>query len=135
MFINYVKVFFIKLYSLPPGKAQIADDVTATYPCQDENSSDSDENSSDFIGILTKCSLENNEEHFNASDIERTELIQSYKMEGFQSRKKVRVCVDIGRPFRCPSVGGKILQNGKWISAKVIRILVITVNWVFFKGI
>lgn len=131
-----IKVFiFIKLYSLPPGQVHIADDVTAPYPCEDEKSSDFDdffeENSSDFIGSLTKCSLDNNA-HLNTSDIETTELIQSYKMEGFQSQ--VKVCVDIHRPLIYPSVGGKVLKNGQWISANVIRVKVITGKR-SFKGI
>nr|XP_022305566.1 uncharacterized protein LOC111112394 [Crassostrea virginica] len=109
---------------LPPGQVHIADDVTAPYPCEEENSSDfedtSDENGSDCIGSLTRCSLENNEEQLKASDIEKTELIRSYKMEGFQS--SIKVCVDNQRPFICSSVGGKVLQNGKWVSANVTRI-------------
>ena len=119
------KVFiFFALYSLPPGQVHIADDVTAPYPCEEENSSDFEEffdrNGSDFIGSLTRCSMENNEEQLKASDIEKTELIQSYKMEGFRS--PIKVYVDNQHPFICASVGGKVLQNGEWVSANVVRI-------------
>ena len=64
--------------------------------------------------------MENNEEQLRASDIEKTELIQSYKMEGFRS--PIKVCVDNQHPFICASVGGKVLQNGEWVSANVVRI-------------
>ena len=85
-----------------------------------ENGSDDEENGNDFIGSLTKISPEENEDIFKSSDVEKTECIQLYTMEGFKS--PVEVCIKNQGPFTCPSVGGKVLKGNKWIPAENVTV-------------
>ena len=125
------------LYSLPAGEETVGEDVIAVQTLDStknleediddecssdfvENGSDDDEKGNDFIGSVSKIFPEENEDIFKSSDVEKTEFIQLYTMEGFRS--PVEVCIKNQGPFTCPSVDGKVLKGNKWIPAENVMV-------------
>lgn len=101
----------------------------------EESANDFDDdfvNDSDFEGSLTKIPPEEIEEILNSSDIDRSEIINTYTMEGFVSSVIVRV--ENKSAFTCPFVGGKVFKGGRWKSAKnvIVEVLVPFVTFVTY---
>lgn len=83
----------------------------------EESDSDNDVvNDADFEGSLTRIAPEDIDEKLKSSDMDRSELIHTYKMERFKSLVDVRV--DNKFTLTCQSVGGKVFKGGKWKSTK-----------------
>lgn len=93
-----------------------------------EDSDDDDDviNDTDFEGNLTKIALEEIEEILKSSDMDRSEIIHTYKMEGFKSTVDIRVAIK--STYTCQSVGGKVFNGSKWKSTKNVVVEV----WNFF---
>lgn len=72
---------------------------------------------------MTKIPQEEIEKHLKSNDFDRSEIIHTYKMEGFESSVDVRV--DNRYAFTCPSVGGKVFKEGRWKSAKNVVVEVL----------
>lgn len=77
----------------------------------------------DFDLSMTKVSPEECSEDIKDSDFEPTEVIRTYKMDGFRSASTV--CVDNIDKFSWSSVGGKVRKDGKWKSAQNVKVEVI----------
>ena len=111
-------------------------DSNVEIDSEDENSSDFDnestEDSSDFIGSLTKLPPEENAEILKSSDIDRTEIISLYKMEGFKN--SVEVCVYNHVKFICHFLGGKVWKGDRWIPATKVAIEVSTIKVHYIQG-
>lgn len=91
--------------------------------CTEESANDSDDdvvNDSDFEGSLTKIPPEEIEEVLKSSDIDRSEIINTYKMEGFESPVDIRV--ENKYAFTCRCVGGKVFKDGRWYSTKNVAV-------------
>lgn len=91
--------------------------------CTEESANDSDDgdvNDSDFEGSLTKIPPEEIEEVLKSSDIDRSEIINTYKMEGFESPVDIRV--ENKYAFTCRGVGGKVFKGGRWYSTKNVAV-------------
>lgn len=133
---DFIHIFCTN-FSLPQGEIQIEEDVSLRISSDfegfvlendenekgsdfvEESATDSDdavENDSDFEGSLTKIPPEEIEEILKSSDLDRSEIIHTYKMEGFESSVDVRV--DNKSAFTCRSVGGKVFKGGRWKSTK-----------------
>lgn len=131
-------------FSLPPGEIQIEENVIENLSSEFEESDkwsttceigdafqgelapDSDydeENEIYFERTLTKIPQEEIEKHLKSNDFDRSEIIHTYKMEGFESAVDVRV--DNRYAFTCPSVGGKVFKEGRWKSAKNVVVEVL----------
>lgn len=85
----------------------------------EESDTDSDNdivNDADFEGSLTKIAPEDIDEKLKSIDMDRSELIHTYKLERFKSLVDVRV--DNKYTLTCQSVGGKVFKGGKWKSTK-----------------
>lgn len=86
---------------------------------------DSDDNEvydTDFEGTLTKIPPEEIEETLKSSDMDRSELIQTYKMDGIKS--PVDVLLDNRSTLTCQSVGGKVFNGSSWKSTKHVVVKV-----------
>lgn len=93
--------------------------------CTEESANDSDDdvvNDSDFEGSLTKIPPEEIEETLKSSDMDRSELIQTYKMDGIKS--PVDVFIDNRSTLTCQSVGGKVFSGSSWKSTKHVVVKV-----------
>lgn len=91
--------------------------------CTEESANDSDDgvvNDSDFEGSLTKILPEEIEEVLKSSDVDRSEIINTYKMEGFESPVDIRV--ENKYAFTCRGVGGKVFKGGRWYSTKNVAV-------------
>lgn len=75
-------------------------------------------NDLDFEGSLIKIFLEEIEEVLKSSDIDRSEIINIYKMEGFELF--VDICVENKYVFICWCVGGKVFKGGRWYLMKIV---------------
>lgn len=87
------------------------------------DSDDDEENEIYFTRTLTKIYQEEIKELLKSNDFDRSEIIHTYKMEGFKSSVDVRV--DNKSAFTCPSVGGKVFKEGRWKSAKNVVVEVL----------
>lgn len=92
----------------------------------DDDDDDDAVNDTDFEGTLTKIAPEEIEEILKSSDMDRSEIIHTYKMEGLKSTVDIRVANK--STYICQSVGGKVFKGSKWKSTKNVVIEV----WTFF---
>lgn len=86
---------------------------------------DSDDNEvydTDFEGTLIKIPPEEIEETLKSSDMDRSELIKTYKMDGIKSL--VDVHIDNRSTLTCQSVGGKVFSGSSWKSTKHVVVKV-----------
>lgn len=86
---------------------------------------DSDDNEvydTDFEGTLIKIPPEEIEETLKSSDMDRSELIKTYKMDGIKS--PVDVHIDNRSTLTCQSVGGKVFSGSSWKSTKHVVVKV-----------
>ncbi|XP_056008222.1 uncharacterized protein LOC125665479 [Ostrea edulis] len=112
---------------LPPGQEKVEEDVTLLTGSDFEEVTDSDfeevsdsDFDMDFDLSMTKVSPEECSEDIKDSDFEPTEVIRTYKMDGFRSASTV--CVDNIDKFSWSSVGGKVRKDGKWKSAQNVKV-------------
>lgn len=150
LWISFVHIICTTL-SLPPGEIQIEEDVSVGFSSDfegfikqndkietgsdiiEESANDFDDefvNDSDFEGSLTKIPPEEIGEILNRCDIDRSEIINTYTMEGFESSVIVRV--ENKSAFTYPSVGGKVFKGGRWKSAKNVIVEVLVPFVIFF---
>lgn len=92
-----------------------------------ESATDSDDfddvvNDTDFEGKITKISPEEIDEILKSSDMDRSEIIHTFRMEGFVSTVDIRVANK--STFTCQSVGGKVFNGSKWKSTKNVVVKV-----------
>lgn len=93
---------------------------------------ESKENGSDFDGFYEKDDLDDEslkripveeiEDVLLSSDVDKSEILHVFKMEGFQT--PVKICIDNQSEFIRSKVDGKVFRQGRWISARdvVIRV-------------
>lgn len=120
--------------SLPDGHQQI-EDVTIICSSDFERFleyDDSKENGSDFDGFhekddlddesLKRIAVEEIEDLLLGSDVDKSEILHVFKMEGFKS--PVKICIDNQSEFIRSKLDGKVFKQGRWISARdvVIRV-------------
>lgn len=91
---------------------------------------DGDVNDLDFEGSLIKIFLEEIEEVLKSSEIDRSEIINIYKMEGFELF--VDICVENKYVFICWGVGGKVFKGGRWYLMKNVVVEVFIYVLLFF---
>lgn len=130
MLIKFVLIFGI-YQSLPEGHQQIEDvtvmyssDFDWTFEGDEVQGSESEENGNDFEefieddkddGSITRIPEEEIKDILASSGVAKTEMINVFKMEGFNS--PVKISVNNRSEFIIPEVGGKVFYKGKWISA------------------
>lgn len=120
--------------SLPEGHQQI-EDVTIISSSDFERFleyDESKENGSDFDGFYEKDDLDDEslkripveeiEDVLLSSDVDKSEILHVFKMEGFKTPAKI--CIDNQSEFIRSKVDGKVFRQGRWISARdvVIRV-------------
>lgn len=71
-------------------------------------------------GNIKKIPVEEIKGIFVNSGVDETEIINVFKMEGFQT--SVQINVDNNSAFISPEINGKVFKKGKWISATDVKI-------------
>lgn len=135
----FFKISFLLLIlciyeSLPEGHQQI-EDVTIISSSDFERFleyDESKENGSDFDGFqekddlddesLKRIAVEEIEDILLGSDVDKSEILHVFKMEGFKS--SVKVCIDNQSEFIRSKIDGKVFKKGRWISARDVVIKV-----------
>lgn len=126
---------FIHVQSLKRGIQQI-EGVTITLPenLQDEGYDDDDDKACDFLGFINDGTddkdngniktipVEEIKDIFVNSGVDESEIINVFKMEGFQT--SVQINVDNNSAFIWPKINGKVFKKRKWISATYVKIKV-----------
>lgn len=138
-FLCCMNCFKFMHFSLPQGEIKIEEDVSVYFSSdfvEVGEDNDKNEKSTDFIeesatdddvdddvvndtnfeGNLTKIAPEEIDEILKSSDMDRSEIIHTYKMEGFKSTVYIRVANK--STLTCQSVGGKVFNGSKWKSTK-----------------
>lgn len=134
-FLKNIYFFLLILFifeSLPEGHQHI-EDVTIISSSDFERFleyDDSKENGSDFDGFHEKDDLDDEslkrveeiEDLLPGSDVDKSEILHVFKMEGFKSC--VKICIDNQSEFIRSKIDGKTFKQGRWISARdvVIRV-------------
>lgn len=136
-FLKNIFFFLLILFifeSLPEGHQHI-EDVTIISSSDFERFleyDDSKENGSDFDGFhekddlddesLKRVAVEEIEDLLPGSDVDKSEILHVFKMEGFKSC--VKICIDNQSEFIRSKIDGKVFKQGRWISARdvVIRV-------------
>lgn len=122
---------YFEISSLPRGEEKIDENLTLiqSLPASDDEERGSDfeedslvygKDSKDNAKKFTKILPEENEDMLKGSGVDRTEIIQMYAMNDVSSPGEV--CITNQADFICQSVGGKVLNNGKWIPAENVRV-------------
>lgn len=117
---------------LPEGHQQI-EDVTIISSSDFERFleyDESKENGSDFAGFpekddlddesLKRIPVEDIEDVLLSSDVDKSEILHVFKMEGFKS--PVKVCIDNQSEFIRSKIDGTVFKQGLWISARDVVI-------------
>lgn len=99
---------------------------------EDEGSDDDDDKACDFLefinddtddkdnGNIKKIPVEEIKGIFVNSGVDESEIINVFKMEGFQT--SVQINVDNNSAFILPEINGKVFKERKWISATDVKI-------------